>query len=168
MNLVYILIEYYNSVSSAILSGSLFGIVGKFSPKYITAVVGGQALGGIFTAIVQIISLALGVSSVHSAFVYFMIGNVTIAFCIISYIILTKSIFYKFHFYEKSLIPNEFQNVLLRPQIICYKSILGKIWMYGLTEFLVFGITLSVYPGVTVLIESESRGKGHVWASKLL
>lgn len=157
-----------NSVSSAILSGSLFGIVGKFSPKYITAVVGGQALGGIFTAIVEIISLAIGASSVHSAFVYFMIGNLTIALCIISYLVLSKSIFYKFHFYEKALIPNEFQNVLLRPQIICYKSILKKIWTYGLTEFLVFGITLSVYPGVTVLIESETKAKGLPWASKTL
>lgn len=155
-------------VSSAILSGSLFGIVGKFSPKYITAVVGGQALGGIFTAIVEIISLALGVSSVHSAFVYFMIGNLTIAVCIISYIILSKSVFYKYHFHEKGLIPNEFQNVLVRPQIICYKSILSKMWLYGLTEFLTFGITLAVYPGVTVLIESESKGEGHPWASKIV
>lgn len=95
-----------------------------------------------------------------------MIGNLTIAICIISYIVLTKSVFYKFHFYEKALIPNEFQNVLLRPQIICYKSILGKIWTYGLTEFLVFGITLAVYPGVTVLIESEGKERGHAWASK--
>lgn len=55
---------------------------------------------------------------------------------------------------------------MLRPQIICYKSILGKIWTYGLTEFLVFGITLAVYPGVTVLIESEGKEKGHAWASK--
>lgn len=153
-------------VASAILSGSLYGIVGKFSPKYITAVVGGQALGGIFTAVVQIISLAIGASSVHSAFVYFMIGNLTIAVCVILYIVLSKSVFYKFHFYEKALIPNEFQNVLLRPQIICYKSILKKIWTYGLTEFLVFGVTSFVYPGLTVLIESESRGEGHPWASK--
>lgn len=61
-------------MASAILSGSIFGILGKFSPSYITAVVSGQALGGIFTALVQIMSLALGESSVHAAFVYFMIG----------------------------------------------------------------------------------------------
>lgn len=156
---------YIIPVASAILSGSLFGIVGKFSPKYITAVVGGQALGGIFTAIVEILSLAIGASSVHSAFVYFMVGNITIAICIISYFVLSKSIFYKFHFYEKALVPNEFQNVLLRPQIICYRDILRKVWTYGLTEFLVFGITIAVYPGVTVLIESENKGKG-AWESK--
>lgn len=61
---------------SAILSGSIFGILGKFSPGYITAVVSGQALGGIFTSLVQILSLALGESSTHAAFVYFMIGKI--------------------------------------------------------------------------------------------
>lgn len=62
------------SVCSAIFGGSVFGVVGKFSPVYITAVIGGQALGGIFAALAQIASLAIGASSTHSALVYFIIG----------------------------------------------------------------------------------------------
>lgn len=150
-------------MASSILSGSLFSIIGKFSPKYITAVVGGQALGGIFAAVVQILSLTIGASSVHTAFVYFMIGNITIAICIVSYIVLHKTLFFKYHLYEKSLMPNEFQNVLVRHQIVCYKSILRKTWMYGATLLMVFSISTAVYPGVTVLIESEGKGKGHAW-----
>lgn len=151
------------SVTSAILSGGLYGIIGKFGPAYITAVVGGQALGGIFAAIVQIISLAIGASSLHSALVYFTIGNITIVICIVSYIILCKSVFFKFHLREKVPISDEFQNILIRPEIISYRTILSKIRAYGISLFLVFGITMVVYPGVTVLIESEGRGKGHAW-----
>lgn len=151
------------NVCSAILSGSLFGVVGKFSPIYITATIAGQALGGIFAALAEIVSLSVGASSTHSAFVYFTIGTITIVISIICYIVLTKTVFYKFYVFEKAIVRNEFQNELVRPQIISYKHILRKTWCYGLAMFSVFAITLSVYPGVTVLIESEGKGHGNKW-----
>ncbi|KRT78708.1 hypothetical protein AMK59_6961, partial [Oryctes borbonicus] len=147
------------AVSSAILSGSVFGIMGKFSSKYITATIGGQALGGIFAAISQIIALAIGASSVHSAFVYFMVGNIMILLTLVCYIILSKTVFFKYHLSEKmGLTLNEFQSELVRPRILDHKVILKKIWTYGTGVFLVFLISLSCYPGLTVLIESESHG----------
>ncbi|XP_022905516.1 equilibrative nucleoside transporter 3 [Onthophagus taurus] len=153
------------NISSAILSGSIFGIMGKFSPKYITATIGGQALGGIFAAIAQIISLTLGVSSVHSAFVYFMVGNTMIFITLISYVILSKTVFFKYHISEKTGITlNEFQNELVRPRIVDHKLILKKIFPYGTSVFLVFLISLSCYPGLTVLIESQNHGNGDPWA----
>lgn len=69
--------------------------MGNFSPIYITAAIGGQALGGIFAALAEIVSLAIGASSTHSAMVYFVIGNVTIGVTIVLYIVLTKTVFYK-------------------------------------------------------------------------
>lgn len=154
-------INYYFLVASAILSGSIFGIIGKFSPVYITAVISGQALGGIFTAFVQILSLALGESSVHSAFVYFMVGNVVCFVTFISYIILSKSVYFNFYLNldnEKSSINADVETT------ISYKQILKKIWLYGISEWFVFVVTLSIYPGVTVLIESDKKGLGSLWA----
>lgn len=153
----------FTLVCSAILSGSIFGVVGRFCPVYITATLGGQALGGIFAALAEIASLSIGASSVHSAFVYFIIGTFTIFISIIWYIILTKSVFFKFHLYERSITQNEFENELLRPRIINHKMILKKIWTHGVSMFMVFAITLSVYPSVTVLVESEGKGHGHKW-----
>lgn len=154
------------NVASAILSGSLFGIIGKFSPKYITATVGGQALGGIFAAIAQIISLAIGISSTFSAFVYFMVGNLMILISLACYIILSKTVFFKYHISERTGVTgNEFQTELLRPRIVCHRTIFKKIWPHALSAFLVFTITLSVYPGVTVLIESENRASGSAWTN---
>lgn len=159
----------YFAVSSAILSGSIFGIIGKFSPKYITAVVSGQALGGIFAAIAEIVCLSVGASSVHSAFVYFMIGNILILISLFSYIILSKTVYFKYHLADKMGVGfNEFQNELVRPRIVNYKIIFKKILPYAVSAFLVFCITLCIYPGVTVLIESEGKGHGNKWNGTFL
>lgn len=139
--------------------------MGKFSPRYITATIGGQALGGIFAALVQIGALTIGASSEHSAFVYFMVGNVVLLLSLISYIVLSKSSFFKYHM--NRLIVNEFEDELLRPRIIDQKLILRKVWSYGMSVFLVFFISLCVFPGVTVLIESEYKGTGRKWNGKL-
>lgn len=149
------------NIAGAILNGSLFGITGKFTPKYITAAIGGQALGGIFAALVQIGALAIGASSVHSAFVYFMVGNIMLFISLICYVVLSKTSFFKFHM--NRLTVNEFENELLRPRIIEQKVIIRKILPYGVSVFLVFFISLCVFPGLTVLIESEYKGKGRVW-----
>ncbi|XP_050299613.1 equilibrative nucleoside transporter 3-like [Anthonomus grandis grandis] len=151
------------NVCSAVLSGSVFGIVGNFSPVYITAVIGGQALGGIFAALAEIVSLALGASSTHAALVYFIIGNVTIVISVVLYIVLTKTVFYKYHIEDKFLSISDFGSSSSTTQLVCHSVILKKVWIYGVSMFLVFFFSLSVYPGVTVLIESEGRGSGNKW-----
>ena len=77
---------------SAIFGGSLLGIAGRFSPKYITAMSGGQALGGIFTALTEICALWIGASPVVSGLVYFIIGDLVLLITLISYIILEKMV----------------------------------------------------------------------------
>ncbi|KAF5274247.1 hypothetical protein FQR65_LT04365 [Abscondita terminalis] len=152
------------NVSSAVLSGSIFGIIGKFSPKYITAVIGGQALGAIFTAVVQIIALSFGISSVFSAFLYFLIGDIIILISFLMYFVLIKTVFFKFNISDKMGVGvNDFQNELVRPQLVCYKTIMRKIWPYVLSTFFVFLVTMSLFPGVTVLVESEGKGHGNKW-----
>lgn len=46
---------------------------------------------------------------------------------------------------------------------ISYINIIKKIWHYGISVFLVFFITVTVYPAITVLVESENKGKGYAW-----
>lgn len=150
------------------MSGSLFGIMSKFSAKYITATIGGQALGGIFAAVAQIVALAVGASSVHSAFVYFMVGNLMLLISLIMYIILSKTVFFKYHISNRTgIAQNEFDGEL-RPRIINYKEILKKISNYGISVCLVFCISLAIYPGVTVLIESENKGNGRRWNGNII
>lgn len=129
--------------------------------------ISGQALGGIFTALVQIISLATGESSVHSAFLYFMVGNLLLILTLVSYIVLSKTVFFKYHLEEKQDgVSTSIQADPERTPDISYMAIFDKIWLYGVSEWLVFVITLSVYPGVTVLIESQNKGTANKWSGK--
>lgn len=45
-----------------------------FPEKYMTAVVSGQALGGVFASGARIVSLSVGAADATSAFIYFMIA----------------------------------------------------------------------------------------------
>lgn len=156
----------YLPVCSAIFGGSIFGVVGKFSPIYITAVIGGQALGGIFAALAEIAALAIGASSTHTALVYFVIGNITIVIAIVCYFVLENTVFFKYHVTHHPEI-NSFQGEHVQLDI-CYRVILKKMWCHGLSVFLTFAFTLSVYPGVTVLIESEGKGHGNKWNGRVM
>ncbi|CAD6236026.1 GSCOCG00008056001-RA-CDS [Cotesia congregata] len=152
---------------SAIFGGTLMGIVGRFSPRYITAMSGGQALGGIFTALTEICSLWIGASPVVSGLVYFIIGDVVLLFSFIAYIVLEEEEFFKHHMIQK---PREEPNFSVNAEVsfidepkISYRRIFKRILPYGLTMFSVFFVTMAVYPGVTVLIESQGFGQGHAW-----
>ncbi|XP_029032918.1 equilibrative nucleoside transporter 1 [Osmia bicornis bicornis] len=155
--------------ASAIFGGSLMGVVGRFSPKYITAMSSGQALGGIFTAITEICSLWIGASPMLSGLVYFIIGDVILFLSLIAYVMLEKAAFFKHHMVER--FPDSVETdysvtgevTFPHGTTVSYTRIVKRIWHYGITVFLVFFVSLSVCPAVTVLVESQDKGKGYAW-----
>ncbi|XP_072756541.1 equilibrative nucleoside transporter 1 [Anoplolepis gracilipes] len=157
------------NAASAIFGGSLMGIVGKFSPKYITAMSGGQALGGIFTALAEVCSLWIGASPTLSGLVYFIIGDIVLLLSLIVYIVLERTPFFKHHTIEK--VPDRSKSdYSINGEVsfsadsnMSYTRIIKRIWHYGISIFLVFFISLAVYPAITVLVESQYKGKGHAW-----
>ncbi|XP_050450568.1 equilibrative nucleoside transporter 1 [Cataglyphis hispanica] len=157
------------NAASAIFGGSLMGIVGKFSPKYITAMSGGQALGGIFTALAEICSLWIGASPALSGLVYFIIGDIVLLLSLIAYVILERTPFFKHQMIEK--VPDRLKSdYSINGEVsfsadsnVSYTRIIKRIWHYGVSIFLVFFISLAVYPAITVLVESQYKGKGHAW-----
>lgn len=68
------------------------GVAGRFSSSYITAMMGGQALGAIFTALAEIGSLWLGASPVLSGLMYFAIGDAMLFLSLVSWIVLEKAV----------------------------------------------------------------------------
>ncbi|XP_069704264.1 equilibrative nucleoside transporter 3 [Periplaneta americana] len=158
------------NIASAILQGGLFGIVGKFSSRYITAVVSGQALGGIFAALAEIASLCLGASSTISAFVYFMVANGMLLLSLAAYLILSRAVFFRFHMLDKVEVSSmQYEPAVIQandnppPREISYKSILKKTWVYGFSVWMTFVVTLAMYPAVTVLVNSTDKGNNKPW-----
>ncbi|XP_071454799.1 equilibrative nucleoside transporter 3 isoform X2 [Hetaerina americana] len=158
------------NAASAILQGSLFGVLGKFAPRFITAAVAGQALGGIFAALAEIFSLSLNVKPTTSAFIYFIVAVVMLILSIVGFCLLSETLFFKFHIQDKRDLDNlscdssSIQEVDESTQRnINYKSIMLKIWVYSYSLWMVFFVSLAAYPAVTVLIVSTSHGNSSSW-----
>lgn len=78
--------------SGAIFQGGLFGVAGQFPEKYMTAVVAGQALGGVFASGARIISLSVGAKDDTSAFIYFLIAVVVMILTLFAYLYMSKTV----------------------------------------------------------------------------
>jgi equilibrative nucleoside transporter 1/2/3 len=160
------------NIFSAILSGGLFGIAGMFSSEYITAVIGGQALGGVLTALAEVVSITFSTDPVRSAFIFFLVGTVMLITGIVLYILVSRTVFFKFHINQSHIKANTLSinadqspvtattvasvnRTYLQPD---WRKISNKIWMHGFSVFFCFITTLSVYPAITVLVKPVNHG----------
>lgn len=105
-----------------------------------------------------------------TAFVYFMIGNVVLFISIITYVIMSKTVFFKYYTVDKLAMSKSSSSVgspssSTSDQVNSpnFQAVLRKIWVYGLSEWMVFVVTLCIYPSVTVLVTSQNHGNGHPW-----
>lgn len=146
------------TAASAIFIGGLYGIASKFSNEYMAAVVSGQSLGGIIAAIAQIISLAFKISPLHSALIYFIIADIMVIVSLISYIWM-----YKIDFFTYNILRGCGGIAANRHREVSMLIIMKKLWVYALAIFVVFAVSMAVYPSVTVLVESHPVTAGTDW-----
>lgn len=163
------------NIFSAIVSGGLFGMSGMFPSEYISAVMSGQALGGVVTALAEVISISFATTTpTISAFIFFLTGTLMLVFGLFFYMSASKTIFFKFHL-SQSQVKSSSRTIginsgdgdeaagnvsrhYMQPD---WRVICSKIWMHGFSAFLVFVTTLAVYPAITVLVTSTGKGANH-------
>jgi len=170
------------NIMVAIFQGGLSGLAGKFPPNYMGAVVQGQALGGIFAAASNVIILSFGANDVDAAFYDFLIAVIFLVSALIAFIVLTRSEFYQFYSNEtvsenkdaedkkenvenEQLIDNNGEGgkvEVLQP--MSSLDIVKRIWVWILSVFICFFVTLAVFPAITVLV--KSTGHGNQWSDK--
>jgi solute carrier family 29 (equilibrative nucleoside transporter), member 1/2/3 len=171
------------NIFSAILSGGLFGIAGMFSSEYISAVMSGQALGGVFTALAEVVSITFTTAATVSAFIYFLVGTGMLVLSLALYLAVSKTLFFKFHVNSSHVKATNQYSInadaspvtattiasvnrhYLQPE---WSKIYSKIWVHGFSVWLVFVTTLAVYPAITVLITSMNKGNHHKWNGEWL
>lgn len=118
------------------------GISGQFPSEYVTAVVSGQALGGVFTAIIEIMTITFASDPRDSALVFFIIGNALLVMSLVAYISMARMKFFKYFTTNRSgaLSPKNSRLQLQRqPSTMepVFREVLNKMWMYGFTEWMV-------------------------------
>ena len=89
---------FFFSATSAVFGASSLGLASRFPARYMQAVMTGQAMGGIFAAVANIITLAAGTSVVNSGLGFFIAATLTSVFSLIGYGLLyylvSKTIYY--------------------------------------------------------------------------
>lgn len=123
--------EYFSSIFIVRL-----GISGQFPSEYVTAVVSGQALGGVFTAIVDIITITFATDPRNSAFTFFNIGNGLLALSLIAYVIVSQTAHFKYYTSDKPTTAKTSQVQMQRGEPV-FRDVLNKMWLYGFTEWMV-------------------------------
>ncbi|KAG0715525.1 Equilibrative nucleoside transporter 1 [Chionoecetes opilio] len=164
--LTMIIIVIINS-AGAIFQGGLFGVAGMFPEKYMTAVVSGQALGGVFASAARIVSLSTGAHTATSAFIYFMIAVVVMIFTLLAYLFMSKTDFYKHYTNcqkpkkgssEKGSGEAPQPERTFSEQVKVFK----EIWPLGVSVGGVFAVTLAAFPVLCVSIISTAEDK--IWS----
>ena len=71
------------------------GVAGRFPPMYMGGVFAGQALGGIFASVTNVVMFALGADPVWGAFFCFLVAVLFLFSALVAYMAVAKTEFYQ-------------------------------------------------------------------------
>ncbi|XP_048732336.2 equilibrative nucleoside transporter 1-like [Ostrea edulis] len=159
------------SAASSVYMASMFGLAGMFPIKYMQAIMSGQAVGGVFAALANILSISLsGSDERDSAFVFFTIATVTSLVSLVGYLTLYTNDFSKYYIYYQEEIevsvPEETDDdaVVVRKENTVqnipsdtrspYRIVCKKIWLDSLGAGFVFFVSLTCFPALASAIVS--------------
>ena len=151
------------NVCTAVFQGGVFGAAGAFPPAYMGAVMAGQAMGGIFPALVDIIVLALDVKDKNVGFVCFLIATAVLIASLVAFAWMSSANFFKFYTATSN---GDSPNQQEQGGSSSIVNVIRKSWHYLVSVYLIFGTTLAAFPAVTVLVESTHRSENTEWATK--
>ncbi|KAF7653533.1 hypothetical protein LDENG_00081700 [Lucifuga dentata] len=171
---------WFINTFSAVLQGSLFGVVGLFPPRYSTLFMSGQGLAGIFAALAMLLSILSNADKSSAALGYFITPCVATLGTLLCYLLLPNLEFARFYLNrsqpdqmetakellsiadEKALNNNgdpEASSKFLskpeeNPEHSSVLAVFRKIWLMALCVTCVFAVTLSVFPVITVRVQT--------------
>ncbi|XP_061584491.1 equilibrative nucleoside transporter 2-like [Cololabis saira] len=88
---------WFINMFSAVLQGSLFGLLGRFPPRYSTLFMSGQGLAGIFAAAAMLVSILTEPDSTSAALGYFITPCSATLVTLLCYLLLPHLDFARFH-----------------------------------------------------------------------
>lgn len=148
---------FFLTCCTACFMMTCFQLVSQFPQKYTAALLTGQTMCGILSALVEIITLAAGAKNQQNGLYYFLIGSVCVAFTFINYYVNVNYMdYFKFHYANKSADEVEFSKR-------AFVSVMKRQKFYLLSIVLVLASASMLQPGVTSKIDSVDKGSGNEW-----
>ena len=112
----------------------------------------------VFPALVNIVVVSTNVKEQDVGAACFLVATVVIFLTLLFIFWMFKTPF--FQFYNSAEVNNDQLQI---PKMI---DVIKKCWVYALSVLITFTITLSVFPSVAVLVQSETYDSGSDWATK--
>jgi equilibrative nucleoside transporter 1/2/3 len=164
------------NIFSGLFQSSTFGFAGILPQEYTAAVMSGQAYAGLFSSVARIISSVVTEDVLLSALIYFLSAVIVILLCFISLFVLLRLPFVKHYMKLTSVrairarqesIIRSTVNVKAIPNIP-FCAIFLSISVYAFSVFMVFTVTISLFPAVISSIKSTVKyPSASIWTGKL-
>ncbi|XP_049880471.1 equilibrative nucleoside transporter 3-like [Pectinophora gossypiella] len=147
---------FFLHASNAVYQNCVFGVAGRLPAKYTGAVVLGNNLCGTLVTLLNWVSASFGGSLKSSAIYYFIGGMVVFLACLDSYFALPLNRFYRYYdsLQQKSSAAKELGEN--SPKKIPYLMILKQCWVQLYNVWLVFVVSIGIFPA----IHSDIRSMG--------
>ncbi|XP_047189701.1 equilibrative nucleoside transporter 2 [Scophthalmus maximus] len=167
---------WFINMCSAVLQGSLFGVVGLFPHRYNTLFMSGQGLAGIFAAVAMLSSILCDAEKSLAALGYFITPCVATLGTLLCYLLLPHLDFARYYLNRsrseasQELLGSSDKKILNGKDLEANGKFLGepqegrerssvlgvfkKIWLMALCVTCVFAVTVSVFPVVTVRVQT--------------
>jgi len=167
------------NVCGAIYQGAVLGAAAKFPSKYMAAAMAGQSVGGIFPVVVDIIVTSIGIPNKDVGFICFLIATTVLVTNLLIFYVSSKTAYFKFYIREEPIeqaARNDEESIVDFETVNSQGgSVLSRVshatrrsWQYCAAIFISFAVTLSVFPALTVNVDSQFKGhggfKGSRWA----
>ncbi|XP_074485351.1 equilibrative nucleoside transporter 2-like [Sebastes fasciatus] len=174
-------IIWFINMFSAVLQGSLFGLVGLFPPRYSTLFMSGQGLAGIFAALAMLLSILSNADGTSAALGYFITPCVATLGTLLCYLLLPHLEFARFYMNrspsdnvetkqdllsitDKKVSNNNDKDMEANGKFVrepeenqersSVLNVFKKIWLMAACVTCVFAVTLSVFPVITVRVQT--------------
>ncbi|KAK6033234.1 nucleoside transporter [Ostertagia ostertagi] len=150
--------------ANGIYQNSIFGLASDFPFKFTNAVIIGNNLCGTFVTVVNIITAFVSKNTANAAFAYFGISLLTLGICFSSFFLLKRQPFYQYYS-KRAMLARQSEGTESKPGLTArdYLDAFKQGWPQMINVYLVFFVSLSIFPGIMVDVRDELVGQKYAF-----